>query len=264
MEIGELSVLVVEPSQAQFLVLQAMLSEVGVGRVRHAADGGGALAALAEAPAGLVISAMHLSDMTGADLVVRMRADGRWADTPFMLVCSERAYRYLEPVRQAGAVAIVHKPAEPELLRRGLYAAMDLAAPESLGAQHPEIHGFHVLVVDDSATSRQLIRTVLENLGVELIREAVDGREAMALIEEELFDLVVTDYHMPQVDGEALIRFIREESPQGAVPILMVTSETDESRLAAIEQSGVSSLCNKPFEPAVVRELLERVLLFGR
>ena len=264
MEISNLSLVVVEPSTAQFMVLNAMLAELGVTRVRRAESGEAALAEMKSESPDLVASTMHLPDMTGADLVARMREVEAFSAIPFMLVCSERAYRYLEPVRQAGAVAIIHKPAEANLLRRGLYAAMDLAAPSDLAENHPEIRGFNVLVVDDQQTSRLMIRTVLENLGVERISEAENGREAISLVDEQTFDLVVTDYHMPEMDGEELTRFIREESHQSEVPILMVTSETNEGRLAAIEQSGVSSLCNKPFEPAVVRDLLERVLIFGR
>ena len=264
MEISELSVVVVEPSTVQAMVLKAMLGELGVSRVRQVADGAAALTALAGEGADLVISAMHLPDMTGAELVERMRHGDAGAATPFMLVCSEEAFRYLEPVRQAGAVAIIHKPAEADLLRRGLYAAMDMVAPSDLADEHPEIRGFNVLVVDDTETSRMMIRTVLENLGVERISEAENGREAITLLDEQTYDLVVTDYNMPVMDGEELTRFIREESHQSEVPVLMVTSETNDSRLTAIEQSGVTSLCNKPFEPSVVRELLERVLVFGR
>ena len=264
MNISELSVLVVEPSTAQYLVLNAMLEQLKVERVSRARSLGGALETMRASPPDLVVSTMHLSDQTGADLVVRMREEESLSHIPFMLVCSERAYRYLEPVRQAGTVAIIHKPAEADLLRRGLYAAMDMVAPSDLADNHPEIRGFNVLVVDDQQTSRLMIRTVLENLGVEHISEAENGREAISLLDEQTYDLVVTDYHMPEMDGEELTRFIREESHQSEVPILMVTSETNESRLAAIEQSGVSSLCNKPFEPAVVRDLLERVLVFGR
>ncbi len=264
MNLNQLSLLVVEPSTAQFLVLNAMLEQLGVGRVARATGVDDALEAMRAEQLDLVVSTMHLTGGTGADLVARMREEEVLARIPFMLVCSERAYRYLEPVRQAGAVAIIHKPAEADLLRRGLYAALDMTAPSDLADNHPEIRGFNVLVVDDQQTSRLMISTVLRNLGVERISEAINGVDAITLLDEQTFDLVVTDYHMPEMDGEALTRFIREESHQSEVPILMVTSETNESRLAAIEQSGVSSLCNKPFEPAVVRDLLERVLVFGR
>ena len=264
LDIADLAVLVVEPSRAQALVLGAHLGALGVTGVRYAADAATALAELGRAPADLVISTMHLPDGTGAELIQRLRADPALALLPFMLVCSEKGYKYLEPVRQAGAVAILDKPVDEGRLRQALYSTLDLIVPEDLAAVHPEIVHFNVLVVDDSPTARALICSVLENLGVRRLSVAENGRAAMERVDSEVFDLVVTDLNMPEMDGEALVRYIREESNQPELPVLLVTSETNESRLTAVQQAGVSALCNKPFEPAVVRDILERVLTFGR
>ena len=78
-----------------------------------------------------------------------------------------------------------------------------------------------------------------------------------------MVDLVVTDYNMPEMDGREFVEYVRSRSWQRSVPILMVTSETDQGRLAAVEEAGVSGICDKPFEPAVVRCLLARMLSQG-
>ncbi len=75
-----------------------------------------------------------------------------------------------------------------------------------------------------------------------------------------MVDLVVTDYNMPEMDGRGLVDYIRTKSWQNSVPILMVTSESDEGRLAAIEEAGVSGICDKPFEPDIVKALLTKIL----
>jgi two-component system chemotaxis response regulator CheY len=75
-----------------------------------------------------------------------------------------------------------------------------------------------------------------------------------------MVDLVVTDYNMPEMDGKALVDHIRQRSWQASVPILMVTSESDFGRLAAVEEAGVSGICDKPFDAATVRRLLGRML----
>lgn len=75
-----------------------------------------------------------------------------------------------------------------------------------------------------------------------------------------MFDLVVTDYNMPEVDGRELTRYIREQSQQSHLPILMVTSESKDTHLANIEQDGVNALCDKPFEPHVVKQILFKLL----
>ena len=65
---------------------------------------------------------------------------------------------------------------------------------------------------------------------------------------------------MPKMDGKHLIDYIRQQSGQQAVPVLMVTTEENMSKLAAVEQSGVSAICDKPFDPATVKSMIESVM----
>jgi two-component system chemotaxis response regulator CheY len=123
-----------------------------------------------------------------------------------------------------------------------------------------DLEALKVLVVDESPSARKFIRRVLENLGVRHFLEAENGRQAIELLDEVMVDLVVTDYNMPEMDGKALVDHIRTRSWQASVPILMVTSESDQGRLAAVEEVGVSGICDKPFEPNMVRALLTRIL----
>jgi len=100
----------------------------------------------------------------------------------------------------------------------------------------------------------------LENLGIEHFLEAEDGRQAVELLGGNFVDLVITDYNMPEMDGKELVEHIRKQSWQSSVPILMVTSEQNTSRLAAVEQAGVSAICDKPFEPSSVKAMIEKAL----
>ena len=86
------------------------------------------------------------------------------------------------------------------------------------------------------------------------------GYVAIDLLQNNMFDLVVTDFNMPEVNGQELTQYIREHSQQSHIPVLMVTSEANESHLANIAQSGVNALCDKPFEPETVRALLSRIM----
>jgi two-component system chemotaxis response regulator CheY len=101
---------------------------------------------------------------------------------------------------------------------------------------------------------------VLKNLGLEHITSAENGVAAVALIEKNFFDLVVTDYNMPEMDGETLTRYIREHSSQRSIPVLMVTSEDNASRLAAVQQAGVSGICDKPFDAITVKRMIRNLL----
>ena len=118
LEIGSLNVLVAEPSSTQFRIISNHLGELGIRQVARAKTGGEALTAMRQDPPDLIVSAMHFSDLTGTALVQTMRADSALEDIPFMLISSETDVRLLDPIRQAGVIALLPKPFEPESLSR--------------------------------------------------------------------------------------------------------------------------------------------------
>ena len=77
----------------------------------------------------------------------------------------------------------------------------------------------------------------------------------------ESFDLVITDYNMPRMDGREFVRWIRTQSNQPAVPVIMVTTEFDPEKLAQVYQLGVSAICGKSFERDQVRNIVIRLFL---
>lgn len=260
--LSELSVFLVEPSGVQAKFITQRLEELEVIRITPFADAQTALAEMRLRPPELVISSLYLPDMTGAELVQAMRNDAQLREIAFILVSSETNPHYLEPVRQAGACAILRKPVEVASLRSALLASLDYLQPNTLKLDISgiDLENLRVLVVDDSPSARGFIRRVLENLGIVTITEAENGRQAVQIINDGYFDLVVTDYNMPEMDGRELTEFIRTQSWQSSIPIMMVSSEQNQERLAAVQQAGVSGICDKPFEPAVVKNLIERML----
>ncbi len=260
--LADLSVLLVEPSQMQAGLVSRMLQHQGVRQIKVFATGGAALVAMHELGAtGLVvISSLYLPDMAGTELVAAMRDDPALAAVPFILVSSETRPQVLEPVRQSGACSIVAKPFNEQQLSRALYAAADyLNPPEDMDLA--EIENLRVLLVDDSLASRNHLRRLLRELGIERVIEAVNGKEAVALLQDMTVDLVITDYNMPEMDGRELTEYIRTQSWQISVPVLMVTSEQNMGRLAAVERAGVSAICDKPFEAGSIRKLITESLL---
>lgn len=256
----QLLVLLVEPSATQQRIIGQHLNQLGVMSIDNVRTGHDALTKLSDEKYDLVISAMHLDDMTGTELVQNMRMHDGIRDLPFMLISSETDFRYLEPIRQAGVIAILPKPYELDQLKRALYSTIHYLDPDSLDESGIEPEALNVLVVDDSFTARQHISRVLNNLGIERITTAKNGREAVDIINQSYLDLIVTDYNMPQMDGRQLVEYIRQHSQQASIPVLMVSSESDENRIAAVQQAGVSAICDKPFETDTVRRLLVNLL----
>jgi len=256
--VNDLSILLVEPSRVQHKIIMSRLEQAGNDNVEGVRSLKEAWTSLRGIMPDLVISSMYLPDGTGTHLLARMRKDPDLQDIPFMLISSEYRWEHLEPVRQAGVIAILPKPFEMKDLKRALDATIQFVDPDEL--EEFDVEDINVLVVDDSILSRRFLVRILKNMGIEHITTANDGTEAVSLMEQSLFDLVLTDLDMPEMDGKRLIDHIRNHTDQSRIPILMVTAEEDLARLDSVRQAGVSAICNKPFDSLGVKNLLIKLM----
>ncbi len=115
-----------------------------------------------------------------------------------------------------------------------------------------------VLTVDDSTSVRQMVRFTLEEAGYEVM-EAVDGQDALAKLTVPVH-LVITDLNMPNLDGISLIRGIRGNPAYLGVPILMLTTESQEHRKQEGKAAGATGWIVKPFKPEQLLAVLRKVL----
>ena len=261
LEVANLIVALVEPSNVQAQIIKSALNERGIDRIAVYESGTALLENLTRDLPDLIFSAMYLPDMTGTELIYTLRDTPAWQDLPFILISSETNPYYLDPVRQAGTLAIIPKPFNQMQLNIALENTIQyLNAEMDRGDTSIDFAELKVLLVDDSSTSRHHIRNILEKIGFERIYEANNGLEAIPLLQTQLFDLVFTDYNMPQMDGRALVEYIRKQSMQSSVPIMMVSSEANRGRLAAVEAAGVSAICDKPFGTEVVRKMVTQLI----
>lgn len=259
--LSDLNILLVEPSDTQRKIITSLLIKEQVGEIDAVSSIADARTALKSHGADLVVSAMYFADGTGLDLLKHVKSSDDLASTPFMLVSSETRVAKLEEFKQAGISAILPKPFQPVHLQRALKASLDLINEEEVELELFDVKEVRVLVVDDSKLARNHIRRVLENMGLVKIQEAENGAMALTLLKDQEFDLVVTDYNMPEMDGRELSEFIRFTPKTAHIPIIMVTSEAaDSAKMSNIQQTGVNALCDKPFETQEVRRMLVALL----
>ncbi len=116
-----------------------------------------------------------------------------------------------------------------------------------------------VLVVDDFATMRKIIRNVLKQIGFEDIVEAEDGFAALQVLKNEKVGLVVTDWNMPNMNGLELLRAIRQAPNCAKLPVLMVTAEGLKENVLEAVKAGVSNYVVKPFTAEVLQEKIENI-----
>ena len=128
------------------------------------------------------------------------------------------------------------------------------------------IQQLSVLVVDDSAFSRSIVRSLLTNIGVKKIVEAADGIAALELIREVLPDVVILDWEMPLLNGPELVRIVRSPGvfPMPDIPIIMLTSHGERWRIVEAIKLGVNEFLCKPVSAKALLDRLISILLKPR
>jgi two-component system chemotaxis response regulator CheY len=121
-----------------------------------------------------------------------------------------------------------------------------------------EIMAKNVLLVDDSSTMRKIVSRSLRQAGLDFgeIYEAGDGLEALAMLEKESIDIVLSDINMPNMNG---IEFLREKANRPAIkdiPVFMISTETGEDIIGEAKSLGAIGALKKPFTPDKVNEVL--------
>ena len=258
--IANLSILLVEPSDVQQKLIIKSLTQCGVTQIETATSQAQTLTMLENYQPDLVISSMYFSDGSADSLLQKIRVTPGIEHQAFMLVSTERNKTYLEQLRQSGVLAILPKPFSAEAITRALKATLDIITEEEVELEHFDVTLLRVLVVDDSRFARKHIIRVLAGMGIPAPVEAENGKQAIDHLNSQSFDLIVTDYNMPEMDGKELTETVRSSNTYSHIPILMVSSEANDTHLANIAQAGVDAICDKPFEPATVRELLFKIM----
>lgn len=116
-----------------------------------------------------------------------------------------------------------------------------------------------IMTADDSASVRQLVAFTIRQNGYEVI-EAVDGQDALVKLQTRKVDLLLTDLNMPNLDGIGLIKGVRGNSLNKFIPIIMLTTESQDSRKAEGKAAGASGWIVKPFKPEQLTAVIKKLL----
>ena len=117
-----------------------------------------------------------------------------------------------------------------------------------------------ILIVDDFATMRKVIRNLLKQVGYENILEAEDGVSALRVLKAQKVDLVISDWNMPNMTGFELLKAVRSDADLGKTPFLMVTAEALQDNVVAAVKAGVSNYIVKPFTAEVLNEKISKIM----
>lgn len=123
--------------------------------------------------------------------------------------------------------------------------------------------GSNVLVVEDSPAMRTLIASTVEEIDGVSASEAESGFEALKALPRGDFALIITDINMPDINGLELIRFIRDNERYRDTPLIIISTESSQRDRERGLALGANAYLVKPFEPAELKETVERYLKDG-
>ena len=115
-----------------------------------------------------------------------------------------------------------------------------------------------ILIVDDSRTSRKILKGILESEGYEVVGEATNGQEGYERYAELKPDVVTMDITMPVLDGIEALKKIKGEYPDAKV--VMVTAAGQKTKMVEAVQNGANEFVSKPFEPEQLKKIIDKVV----
>lgn len=115
-----------------------------------------------------------------------------------------------------------------------------------------------VMIIDDSGSFRTVVKLALAKAGYTVV-EAVDGKDAVTKLDGRKYNLIVCDVNMPNMDGLSFLKHLKASPAYKFTPVIMLTTESQESKKAEAKASGARAWITKPFQPSQLVEAAARI-----
>jgi two-component system chemotaxis response regulator CheY len=116
-----------------------------------------------------------------------------------------------------------------------------------------------ILMVDDFATLRMSLKSVLEQLGYPEMDEAKDGQEAIDKLKEKDYDLIISDIDMPVMNGFELLDYAKKDDNLKNIPVIFITAEAEREKIVEAIKAGLDAYITKPFSISTLQQKIENI-----
>jgi two-component system chemotaxis response regulator CheY len=116
-----------------------------------------------------------------------------------------------------------------------------------------------ILMVDDFATLRMSLKSVLEQLGYPEMDEAKDGQEAIDKLKEKDYDLIISDIDMPVMNGFELLDYVKKDDNLKNIPVIFITAEAEREKIVESIKAGLDAYITKPFSISTLQQKIENI-----
>ena len=115
-----------------------------------------------------------------------------------------------------------------------------------------------VLVVDDFATMRKIIKNVLKQISIDNVVEAENGKHALSVLRSDDIDFIISDWIMPEMTGIEFLKACKADSKFRSIPFIMITAEAERDNVLEAIQAGVDNYIAKPFTPDKLQDAINK------
>jgi len=264
--------LIVDDNASNRQILQELLGHWGM-RPTVLDSGKEVLATLEQAsragePFDLVLLDAHMPGMDGFAVAREIRHNPEWALLPLVVLRSAGQPGDFSRCRELGIEFSLMKPLKQSELLTALLKALGLEIPDKAFPALPPppsfpaaLRGRHILLAEDSVNNQKLAVRLLEKRGLSVV-VASNGKDALAVLEKKLFDLVLMDVQMPEMDGlEATVHIRQREQATGKhIPIIGLTAHAMSNHWKRCEDAGMDGYVTKPIRSQELFRVMGQLL----
>jgi len=258
---NKLRVLIVDDSASIRSMLRMLLNSEGYEVVGELGSGENLLPSIAQLKPHIICLDYNLPGSDGLVLLNGIHA--AYPQISVVMITGSSSMTLEYDAAEAGAAGFIRKPFSQEQIVNGLrqvaYAQrLLIVAARKRNAFEGKPVRARAVIADDSQTIRQLLTAILAHMGVEVVGQACDGRQAVRLVAEHNPDVTCLDMEMPNMNGLEALKAIRSNNPEAKVFIITTVASRDTVARAA--SAGAKGYILKPFHPDKVTAVISRVL----
>ena len=247
-QIDSAKVLLVEPSKLQGMMIGNQLKSLGIADVKFAVSGADAFEQFSKGGYKAIVCSQNLPDCSGIELAQKIKAAPSGKGISFILITSN-IDNEMESLAAKVDFKILRKPFTPEQLQ----STLPVNAPSVSQPTVFQPTTKTVLLVDDSSFARKRMLGILKTLGFDDVVEAVDGAKGLAMAQSRPFLFIVSDFHMPILDGKGFVESLSQDPKLKNIPVLLITSEPDSFLLDPIRNLKSCRILSKSAEASALK-----------
>jgi len=253
------SVLIVEDNSLNRALAKKLLEVMGLSVV-EADNGEFALELLGIEKFDLVLLDIKMKGMDGVEVLEKITSDERLKKLPVIMISAIDDLRTITRCLKIGAVDYLPKPFDMDLVQSRVYRTLKHRR-NGLDKLFPKTNVINprILIVDDEPLNLQLIEHCLADSGYDA-RSTENPVEALTMLDKEVFDLVLLDIRMPEMDGVAVLDAIKNDAANKELPVLMLSALDDFKTIRKCMEKGAIDYISKPFEKIILISRIESCL----